>query len=236
MTGSTNTTDSSGRAAHWNGRYDQIGATAVSWYQPTPTVSLQLLDLLGTEPSDSVIDVGGGASTLVDNLVRRGHRDLAVLDVSAVALAVARDRLRAAAADDGPAVGSDAATQQPEVRVDWIEHDLLTWTPARRWDVWHDRAVLHFLVDETERRAYLELVRRAVRPGGAVVIGTFATDGPTHCSALPVRRYDAAELRSLFGDCEIVHEMRAVHLTPNDAEQPFQWVALRLPGLPDPHD
>ena len=157
-----------------------------------------------------MIDIGGGASTLVDHLLDRGHRDVAVLDVSSVAIAAARGRL----------ADPDAVT--------WIEHDLLTWEPPRRWSVWHDRAVLHFLIDEEDRAAYTGLLRRTIEPGGAFVIGAFAEDGPTHCSALPVRRYPAEELAALLGDTDVVEQRRYVHHTPGGADQPFNWIAGRL--------
>lgn len=201
---------SNASADHWNGRYDAIGAESVSWYQDTPTTSLELLTTLGINATKSVIDVGGGASNLVDHLVAAGHTDVGVLDLSAVALEVAQQRLA-----DNPAV-------------EWLEQDLLTWQPSRTWDAWHDRAVLHFLLTDYERARYAETVRKVVAIGGAVVIGTFAEDGPTECSALPVRRNSAGELRSLLGDIEVVEERREVHHTPSGATQPFNWLAARL--------
>ena len=182
--------------AHWDERYRAVGATAVSWYQEHPTASLDLLAAAGVAPSDAVLDVGGGTSTLVDHLLAAGHEDVTVLDVSSAALAASRTRLA-----DPPGVT-------------WIHHDLLTWEPPRRWDAWHDRAVLHFLVEDDDRARYAALVRRAVRPGGTVVIGTFAPDGPTHCSGLPVRRHSAADLVALLGDVEVVTQRREDHATP----------------------
>ena len=196
--------------AHWNDRYRSTGSQAVSWFEERPTASLELLTALGVGPAQSVIDVGGGASTLVDHLLREGHLDLTVLDLSAVALAAARDRL-----------GDPGA-------VTWIEADLLTWQPTRRWDAWHDRAVLHFLVDDDDRASYRALLGRSLAPGGAFVIGTFAEDGPTHCSALPVRRYTPEDLVDLLGDIEIVEQRRHIHRTPSGADQPFNWIAGRL--------
>ena len=196
--------------AHWNDRYRTIGAERVSWYQERPAVSLELLAALGVTASDAVIDVGGGASTLVDHLLAAGHEDVAVLDLSAEALAVARARLA-----------------RPE-RVDWIEADLLAWEPPRQWDVWHDRAVLHFLVTDTDPAAYVQKLRGSVRPGGAFVIGVFAEDGPRECSALPVRRHRADDLVELLGDIEVVEQRRELHRTPGDIDQPFRWLAGRL--------
>lgn len=196
--------------AHWNDRYQSIGPQAVSWYEERPSTSLDLLAAVGVTPHDSVIDIGGGASTLVDHLLHAGHADLTVLDLSAVALGTARDRL------DDPR------------EVTWIEADLLTWQPDRRWDVWHDRAVLHFLVDDHDRVAYVNQLRRALVPGGAFVIGTFAEDGPTQCSALPVRRYRPQDLTELLGDVDVLEERRDLHHTPGGTDQPFNWIAGRL--------
>jgi SAM-dependent methyltransferase len=198
---------------HWDRRYTSSGERAVSWYEERPTTSLELLAALRIGLHEPIIDVGAGASTLVDHLLQRGHTDLTVLDVSAVALNAARSR-----------VG-----MRPEVR--WIEHDLLTWQPNRRWAAWHDRAVLHFLVADGERAAYTRLLRRALQPQGGFVIGTFAEDGPTACSGLRVRRNHPDELTELLGDIEIVEQRRQVHHTPNGVEQPFNWIAGRL--LPD---
>lgn len=195
---------------HWNERYRTVGVESVSWYEATPSVSLELLDLLEVGVGQSVIDVGGGASNLVDHLLDRGHGDVAVLDLSKVALEESRSRL------------SDPSA------VRWIEADLLEWEPPRRWDVWHDRAVLHFLTTDEDRRAYVEVLRRSMEPGGAFAIGTFAEDGPTHCSGLPVRRQAAADLVALLGDVEVVEQRRHVHRTPGAAEQAFTWVAGRL--------
>jgi len=194
---------------HWDDRYRSVGIESVSWYEEHPTASLCMLELLGASPSQSLIDVGGGASTLVDHLVERGHRDIAVLDVSDVALEASRERVK-----------------HPGVR--WIVSDLLSWTPDRRWDVWHDRAVLHFLISDKDRATYVEQLRRTVGHGGSFVIGTFAEDGPTHCSALPVRRHDPDDLVELLRGVEVVDQRRDVHRTPGGSEQPFNWIAGRV--------
>jgi len=201
---------SMGRAAHWDGRYETIGSSSVSWFEDVPSVSLELFDELGVTARDSVIDIGGGASVLVDHLLERGHRDMAVLDLSSVALDEARSRL------------ADPAGVQ------WIEQDLLSWEPPRRWAVWHDRAVLHFLVRDDDRASYLKLLRRTLEPGGAFVIGVFAEDGPTECSALQVRRSTLSELVEFVGDAEVIAEARRVHRTPGGIDQPFNWLAGRL--------
>lgn len=199
-----------GGADHWDGRYAASEESSVSWFEETPTAALALFDELGVNPQDSVIDIGGGASRLVDHLLRRGHRDVAVLDVSSVALSGARRRLA-----DPPGV-------------EWIPHDLLTWEPPRQWSVWHDRAVLHFLVDDEDRSSYMRLLRRTLMPGGAFVIGVFAEDGPTECSGLSVRRSTPGELVELVGDAEVVAQLRQVHRTPGGVDQAFNWLAGRL--------
>ncbi len=178
-------------------------------------MSLEMLDTLSVAPSDSVVDIGGGASRLVDHLVDRGHRKVGVLDVSGVALRDAELRV--------------ASTQ----RVEWIETDLLQWKPQHRWSAWHDRAVLHFLVDDADRASYGRLLRDALIPGGAFVIGVFAEDGPDQCSGLPVRRYTPEELRQAVaqtGKVEIIAEQRHIHRTPHGSPQVFNWVAGRLGG------
>jgi hypothetical protein len=198
-----------GDHAHWDDRYRSIGPASVSWYEDHLSTSLELIDALGITPNQSVIDVGGGASTLVDDLLERGFADLAVLDLSSVALDSARTRVR-----------------DPD-RVSWIVADVATWTPPRTWDLWHDRAVLHFLVDEDARDAYRSTLMRSIGPSGAFVIGVFAEDGPTQCSALPVRRHSPSDLADLL-DADVVVQRRHVHRTPSGAEQPFNWIAGRL--------
>jgi trans-aconitate methyltransferase len=196
-------------AAHWNDRYRTVGSSEVSWYESEPTVSLELLDLLGVSPDQSVIDIGGGASALVDHLLARGHDDLAVLDLSAAALDEARQR-----------------TGDPEMVI-WIEGDLVTWAPPRRWQVWHDRAVAHFLTTDDQRAAYARTLAAATGPGAAVVLGAFAPDGPTHCSGLEVRRQSFDDLVELAGDLDVIERRHHLHRTPSGGEQSFSWIAGR---------
>lgn len=197
-------------AAHWDERYGTVGSTRVSWYEPEPTVSLDLLDRLGVDARHSVIDVGGGASTLVDHLLARGHDDLAVLDLSSVALDECRRR-----------------TGDPSA-VTWMAGDLLAWAPPRRWHVWHDRAVLHFLTTDDERATYAQALADALEPGGAFVLGAFAPDGPTHCSGLEVRRQSFEDLSELVGPADVLERRHHMHRTPSGGEQSFNWIAGRL--------
>ncbi|MCK4176820.1 class I SAM-dependent methyltransferase [Aciditerrimonas ferrireducens] len=200
------------RAAHWRSVYTTRPPTSRSWYQAEPRVSLALLDALGVGPQTAVLDVGGGASFLADRLVARGFRDVTVLDVAEEALAEVAGRL-----------GGDP-------RVTLLCSDLLAFAPTRRYGCWHDRAVLHFLTED-ELPAYQAVLRRALDPGGAVVVGAFAPDGPEQCSGLPVRRYDPPGLLAALGPgFEAVASEREEHRTPTGAVQPFAWLAARRTG------
>jgi SAM-dependent methyltransferase len=203
-------TTHTGRAAHWDTVYDTKGEDGVSWYQSEPTVTLELLSTAGIDRHASVIDLGGGASVVVDHLLTNGFTDISVLDLSRVALDRARARLRA-----------DAE------RVHWLHRDIFDWTPERRYDLWHDRAVFHFLVDEDERRAYVRTLRAGLAAGGRAIVATFDRDGPTHCSGLPVVRYGAEDLAMVFAPhLDLVTFRREEHITPAGLIQPFTWVML----------
>ena len=203
------------RKAHWEAVYTQKAPETVSWYQPRASVSLRLIELAGVGPGDRIIDVGGGASVLVENLLEAGHRELTVLDLSGAALARTRSRL-----------GGRAAA------VTWLEADVTaTNLPAAGYDLWHDRAVFHFLVEPGDREAYLRTLRQALRPGGHVIIATFAEDGPERCSGLPVRRYGPQQLQAELGeDFELLASQREEHVTPGGAVQRFQYSLFRGPG------
>ena len=195
---------------HWDDVWSTRRADEVSWFQAEPTASLRLITGV-TDPVAGVIDVGGGASRLVDGLLDAGYRDLTVLDVAAAALDQARERL-------GPRASA----------VDWVATDVTAWEPDRTFDVWHDRAVLHFLTAEVDRQRYVDVLRRSVAPDGHVVLATFAPDGPEACSGLPVRRHSAAELVELVGPgFALVEAPTELHRTPSGGEQHFQYVLLR---------
>jgi 2-polyprenyl-3-methyl-5-hydroxy-6-metoxy-1,4-benzoquinol methylase len=197
-------------AEHWDGVYQTRATDEVSWFQAEPATSLRLVTSM-VPTTGSVLDVGAGSSTLVDSLLAQGFRDLTVVDVSERALQVVRERLGAAAGG-----------------VSLVHTDLLDWEPARTFDVWHDRAVFHFLTAPGSRSLYVRQVETAVVPGGSVIVATFAADGPTHCSGLPVCRYDVAGLRAEFGSgFDLVHSEREEHRTPAGVVQPFVWVVLR---------
>jgi len=197
-------------AAHWDGVYASKPSDRVSWFQQDPLVSLRLLRA-ATQPSHSVIDVGAGTSTLPDRLLDQGWSDVTVLDVAAEALAQTRKRLGPRAED-----------------VTFIRADLLVWRPARTFDAWHDRAVFHFLTQPADQEQYVAITAKAVTPGGVVILGTFAADGPTQCSGLPTARYDAPSLARAFSPFfRLEHSEREEHHTPTHVVQPFTWVVLR---------
>jgi SAM-dependent methyltransferase len=201
---------------HWDQVYHTKPATGVSWYAPHLQRSLELIERAVDGSDARVIDVGGGASTLVDDLLDRGYRDVTVLDLSEQALAVAKARLGARAHG-----------------VTWIAADATTAElPAARYDVWHDRAVFHFLTDEGARRRYVASVRRSVRPGGHVIVATFGPQGPERCSGLDIVRYDADALHGEFGAAFLkVDSLREVHTTPWGTEQELVYCfCLKLDG------
>lgn len=207
------------RKAHWEQVYAARAADAVSWYQPHAATSLRLVAGTGVEKSAALVDVGGGASVLVDGLLEAGYTDLAVLDLSGAALAAARSRL-----------GERAAP------VRWIEADVTrAELPPRAFDVWHDRAAFHFLTDPADRQAYVGVLRHALRPGGHVIIATFAEDGPERCSGLPVQRYSPSQLHAQVGeDFRLLTSEREEHRTPGGAVQRFQYSVFRAPGALPP--
>lgn len=197
--------------AHWEGLYTSKGEAEVSWYQETPTPSLELLKLVGASHDSAVIDIGGGASRLVDRLVSEGYEDVSVLDLSPAALAFARER-----------IGSKGE------RVTWIACDVRTWNSSRLYDVWHDRAAFHFLTDPADQKAYAQQLHRALRLGGHAIIGAFAPDGPEKCSGLPVARHNAQTLGAILGpDFTLVDSRAHEHLTPGGSTQKFHFSTFK---------
>jgi ubiquinone/menaquinone biosynthesis C-methylase UbiE len=194
--------------SHWEYVYATKAPDAVSWYQPHATLSLQLIQRVAQGRPMHVIDVGGGASTLVDDLLDTAMSDISVLDISGAALAVARKRLG-----------------QRARGVQWLEGDITTVAlPAASFDIWHDRAVFHFLTSPGERAAYVAQVRHAVKPGGHVIVAAFAPDGPQQCSGLPVVRYAPGALHAEFGGAfELLEHLREDHLTPAGVIQHFVY-------------
>ncbi|MEY9181008.1 SAM-dependent methyltransferase [Bradyrhizobium sp. USDA 326] len=205
----------SDRATHWDHVYATKGEAEVSWFQDSPSPSLDLIRAANPDHGAAIIDIGGGASRLVDALLQDGYRDVAVLDLAANALDAAKKRIGGAASI-----------------VDWIVADATTWQPTKSYDVWHDRAAFHFLTDPRHRAAYVERLRWALTPGGQVIIGTFSPDGPEKCSGLPVQRHDSASLAAELGpEFELVETRGETHHTPWDSTQAFQFSRFRRRGL-----
>jgi trans-aconitate methyltransferase len=199
------------RQEHWSRVYRDKTEAELSWYQASPEPSLQALQRLGAGPEDALVDVGAGSSSLVDALLQRGWRNLTVLDIAPSAIAAVKARL-----------GPQAA------QVDWQVADITRWTPGRQYDVWHDRAVFHFLTEPAQRDAYRAVLDQALAPGGLVIIATFALHGPEKCSGLPVRRYDAESLaRELGPSLQLVDHWQEDHVTPWGSPQAFIWCAFR---------
>lgn len=197
----------SDHANHWESVYSARNANEVSWYQIRPDMSLGLIAKLGLQWSDPIIDVGGGASSLVDHLLDLGYRNLTVLDISIAALAAAKARL---------------GDRTDSVR--WLAGDITREKPAGPYRLWHDRAVFHFLVDPPDRQAYVDAMAKALPAGSHAIIATFAEDGPERCSNLPVCRYSPAGLAAELGaEFELVEALREVHVTPAQAEQRFVY-------------
>ncbi|PXV58301.1 Methyltransferase domain-containing protein [Dyella jiangningensis] len=203
------------RSSHWDAVYSGKDEAKTSWFRPHLDESLRLIDALDLPRQAPVLDVGGGRSTLAEDLLARGFSDIGVMDLSAVALDETKQRL-----------GEHAG------RVHWMTGDVTEVAlPAAHYALWHDRAVFHFLVDAEDRARYAAAMAHAVRPGGHAVIGTFAADGPKRCSGLPVARYDASSLAAMFAsEFEPVAHSRDVHRTPSGNEQAFTYVVLRRRG------
>jgi SAM-dependent methyltransferase len=198
------------REAHWNRVYETKRPDAVSWYQPSPRTSLAYIQKL-TRVSQRVMDVGGGASVLVDALLDAGYERPVVLDVSASGLGHAKKRL-----------GPRAAL------VEWLVADVTQAPELPLVDLWHDRAVLHFLTAPADQATYAAVATRTVRPAGHVVLGTFAPDGPEKCSGLAVQRHDGASVARLLGsDFDLLEQDSELHVTPVGTEQRFSWAVLR---------
>lgn len=202
------------RKSHWESAYARQQPGQASWYQPHLLLSLGLISRAGLSGSAEIIDIGCGDSTLTDDLLKAGFTRLTVLEISSEALNRARARL-------GPK--ADAIT--------WIEADILDpdiVLPSGHFDLWHDRAMFHFLTDVESQQAYLRALRRCLRPGGYAVIATFAHDGPSRCSGLPTARYDAATLQETLGSEFALQEaLSETHTTPSGTQQKFTYCLFR---------
>lgn len=198
------------RKSHWEAIYGAKSPEELTWHQATPHLSLEMIAASALPDHAAIVDVGGGASTLVDHLLEQGYGDVTVLDIAAAALSAAQARLGARAED-----------------VTWIEGDVLQVTLPPRYDLWHDRAVFHFLVDPAEQEQYVAAVRSALKIGGYLVVATFAPDGPARCSNLDVLRYGAEELSARFGSgFHLVRSEHQMHTTPWGSHQAFLFCHL----------
>jgi len=199
------------RATHWENVYATRRAHEVGWYQIRPETSLGLIAKLGVRPGDAVIDVGGGASSLVDHLLDQGFVDVSVLDISVAALDAVRARLGARAE-----------------AVHWLTGDITRERPRGPFRLWHDRAVFHFLIDPEDRRAYVAALSDALPGGSLAIIATFADDGPERCSNLPVCRYSPEQLAAELGPgFALVESLRETHITPAQGKQKFVYCCFR---------
>ena len=195
------------RQKHWNEVYATKGADTVSWFQARAEMSMRLIEAAGATKDSAIIDIGGGSSVLIDHLLDAGFVDVTALDISERALIGSKDRLGGRAAE-----------------VHWIIADILAWSPARAYDIWHDRAVFHFLTDACDREAYRATLLRGLRPRSSVILGTFAEGGPERCSGLPVQRWSADALTDELGsEFRLIESLREDHRTPGGAVQPFTW-------------
>lgn len=195
------------RKAHWNEVYSNKSPLEVSWYQKEPALSLQLINNTGVSTHAAIIDIGGGASTLIDHLSVSGFRHLAVLDISGNALASAKKRL-------GP-VADD---------IEWFESDVTTFQSPHQFDIWHDRAVFHFLTEADDRNRYVESLKHTLKPGGHLIMAAFAIGGPNKCSGLDIVQYDAAKLLTELGSgYTLIEEDSELHVTPTGKEQLFAY-------------
>ena len=208
--------DQPARKTHWEQFYATHPEQELSWFESVPALSLELIHGSARTKSDSIVDIGGGSSRLVDCLIAEGYSAVAVLDISHRALATARERM-----------GTDAG------KVRWIESDVLAWHCASPVDLWHDRAAYHFFTDEKDRAAYAKIASGAVRPGGTLIVATFAIDGPKSCSGLPAYRASADMIAADFAPAfELVESRIHDHVTPRGTVQRFQIARLRRKQIP----
>ncbi len=199
---------------HWERVYGNKQSTEVSWYQPRPERSLQLIQDTGVRADTPIIDAGGGASTLVDHLLDEGYRDITILDIAASAFEHSRERLGARA----------------DV-VEWIVADVTRFDAQRSYGLWHDRAVLHFLTDAADRERYVQVLDRALAPGAQLILSTFGPQGPLKCSGLDVRRYDIDMLKELVGEMfELRRDELEMHTTPGGSTQQFLYTSWKRRG------
>ncbi len=199
------------RKKHWEEIYKSKNTTEVSWFQASPTTSLQIVKEFNLPQSAKIIDVGGGDSFMVDRLLEMGYRNITVLDISETAINKAKDRL-----------GEKAKT------VKWIVDDATGFQPTETYDFWHDRAAFHFLTEKQEISSYVDTIRSSVKPGGYLVLGTFSEQGPTKCSGIEIKQYSENSMKSLLTDFfNKIRCITIVHITPSNTLQNFIFCSFR---------
>jgi ubiquinone/menaquinone biosynthesis C-methylase UbiE len=197
----------SDRKKHWQNIYSEKSPLEVSWYQKEPKLSLEFIHESGVRKDEAIIDVGGGASVLVDYLYEENHTNLSVLDISGNALTRAQERL------------GDSAKN-----IDWFESDITEFNRPHQFSLWHDRAVFHFLTDELDRKKYVNILNKGLRSGGHLIIAAFAIGGPEKCSGLEIVQYDSSKLLAELGECfHLVEERGEIHITPGNKDQEFMY-------------
>ncbi len=206
---------SDAKSHYWDTVYTSRISEQLSWYQASPQRSLQIIEALNLQARCSVIDVGGGASVLVDSLIDRGFESLTVLDISAKAINISKQRL------------ADKAD-----KVDWLVSDITQFSPGRKYQLWHDRAVFHFLTKEQDQAVYLDTLKQSLTPGGYIILATFALGGPERCSGLPVEQYDAEKIMGRLGkEFILLSTEYEKHVTPAGDEQLFNYFCIQYqPG------
>ena len=193
------------RKKHWESVYSDKSPIEVSWYQAEPTLSLELIHKTELPKEALIIDVGGGASVLVDRLYDEGFHNIAVLDISAKALAYAKERLR-----------------ENAEKIEWFESDIADFSAPHQYDLWHDRAIFHFLTGATDRRKYVEVLSRTLKSGGHLILAAFAIGGPEKCSGLDIVQYDSEKLQAELGESfMLMEESEEIHVTPANKKQKF---------------
>ena len=193
------------RKKHWRDVYQEKSPSEVSWYQKEPKISLELIRCTNVGSNDAIIDVGGGTSVLVDYLSKECFTNLTVLDISANAIAIAKKRL------------GDSAKS-----IEWIVSDITQFDLSQKFSLWHDRALFHFLTDPSDRKIYVKALINSIRPGGHLIIATFAIGGPEKCSGLEIVQYDTEKMIAELGDnFKLIEERKEVHITPANKEQEF---------------
>lgn len=195
------------RKVHWQNVYKEKSPLDVSWYQKEPALSLELIRSAQLDSDEAIIDVGGGASVLVDHLLNEGFSKLAVLDISENALTSAKNRL------------ADSAKN-----IEWLEADITEFTAPHQFSLWHDRAVFHFLTDQSDRKSYVRSLTQALRPGGHLIIAAFDIGGPEKCSGLEIVQYDSEKLIAELGaGFKLLEEREELHITPASKQQKFKY-------------